>query len=80
MKRLFSPWRMKYIQKTVIEDGCIFCNALAKKDGPANLVLARGERAFVILNLFPYTSGHIMVAPYDHKPSLDDLDPATRWN
>jgi ATP adenylyltransferase len=78
MKRLFSPWRMKYIQKTTVEEGCIFCNALGKEDGTANLIVARGERAFVILNLFPYTSGHIMVASCEHKASLDELDPATR--
>jgi ATP adenylyltransferase len=80
MKRLFSPWRMKYIQnsKGSEEEGCVFCNAFAKEDNIHNLVIARGERAFVILNKFPYTSGHIMVAPYAHRPDLDELDPPTR--
>ena len=78
MKFLWSPWRMKYIEKDRGEDGCIFCNALNKPDGEANLVVMRGERAFVILNKFPYTSGHLMVAPFDHRPTLEALDPATR--
>jgi ATP adenylyltransferase len=80
MKRLFSPWRMKYIQnaKGNEEGGCIFCNALEEDDSPSNLVITRGSSAFILLNLFPYTSGHLMVASYEHKANLDDLDQATR--
>jgi ATP adenylyltransferase len=69
---------MKYITKATKETGCIFCNALAKSDNEENLIVVRGERAFVILNKFPYTSGHLMVAPLAHSPSLEELDPATR--
>lgn len=78
MKRLWASWRMKYITKATKETGCIFCNALAKSDNEENLIVVRGERAFVILNKFPYTSGHLMVAPLAHSPSLEELDPATR--
>jgi ATP adenylyltransferase len=78
MKRLWSPWRKAYIEGQEKEDGCIFCNALAKADSPKNLIVHRGRRAFVIVNLYPYTSGHVMVAPVDHKPSLEFLDPETR--
>jgi ATP adenylyltransferase len=79
MKRLFSPWRMKYIQNTKINDeGCIFCDALKKLDNEANLVIARGKASFVMLNLFPYTSGHMMVAPFDHKANLDELTSQSR--
>ena len=78
MKRLWASWRMKYITKATKESGCIFCNALAKSDNAENLVVMRGERAFVILNKFPYTSGHVMVAPLAHCPNLEDLDPPTR--
>ena len=78
MKRLFSPWRMKYIKNTEKEYGCVFCNALAREDNAHNLIVMRGERAFVILNKFPYTSGHVMVAPFDHKDNLDNLDAPTR--
>ena len=78
MKRLWASWRMKYITKASKEDGCVFCNALEKTDNSDNLVVMRGKHAFVILNKFPYTSGHVMVAPFAHKPTLEDLDPATR--
>jgi ATP adenylyltransferase len=78
MKRLWASWRMKYISKADNETGCVFCNALAKKDDSSNLIVMRGERAFVILNKFPYTSGHLMVAPLAHQATLEDLDPATR--
>jgi ATP adenylyltransferase len=78
MDYLWSPWRMKYIEGNTKEEGCIFCNALAKPDGEENLVLMRGEHAFAILNRFPYTSGHLMVAPFAHQPTLEALDPPTR--
>ena len=69
---------MKYIENHQPQQGCIFCNALAQEDGPDNLVIARGKQAFVILNLYPYTSGHLMVAPFAHIDSLELLDPDTR--
>ncbi len=78
MKRIWSPWRMKYIENNEKQEGCIFCNALARVDNTENLIIKRGELAFVILNLYPYTSGHIMVAPMAHQPSLEFLDPDSR--
>lgn len=78
MNRLFSPWRMPYIKSQKAEAGCVFCNALAQEDTPENLIVFRGERAFAILNRFPYTSGHLMVLPYEHQPTLEALDPETR--
>jgi ATP adenylyltransferase len=77
MKYLWSPWRMKYIEQDSKEPGCIFCDALAKPDGEQNVVM-RGEHAFVILNKFPYTSGHLMIAPREHRPTLEVLDTPTR--
>jgi ATP adenylyltransferase len=59
------------------EDECIFCAKPAADDDEANLIVHRGERCFVILNLFPYTNGHLMVAPYEHTAALQDLDPET---
>jgi len=56
----------------------VFCEAQAKADSAENLIAFRGERAFVILNRYPYTSGHLMVIPFVHKPNLEDLDPPTR--
>ena len=78
MKRLFTPWRRDYIEGKQKVDGCIFCNALARQDGPENLIIHRGARAFVILNLYPYTNGHLVIAPAAHQPSLEFLDAATR--
>jgi len=59
------------------EDECIFCTKPAEGDDERNLIVHRGERCFVILNLFPYTNGHLMVAPYEHTGKLQDLDPET---
>jgi ATP adenylyltransferase len=69
---------MAYIENDKPEEGCIFCNRPSQTDGPENLIIARGLRAYVILNLFPYTSGHLMIVPYAHQSSLELLDAATR--
>jgi len=68
---------MEYIQNHEGE-GCVFCNALTQEDSPENLIIFRGQRVIVILNRFPYTSGHLMVVPVVHQPSLEDLDAVTR--
>jgi ATP adenylyltransferase len=60
-----------------IESECIFCAALAAEDDEAMLIVHRGERCFVILNKFPYTNGHLMVAPFEHVAALQELDAAT---
>jgi ATP adenylyltransferase len=78
MNYLWSPWRMIYIEKKKTEEECVFCSALERPDGPENLIVYRGQRAFVILNRYPYTSGHMMVVPYDHQPSLEDLSAEVR--
>jgi ATP adenylyltransferase len=69
---------MEYIENSNREDGCIFCNAQEKEDSAENLIAFRGERSYVILNRYPYTSGHLMVVPFEHKASLEDLDSETR--
>ncbi len=69
---------MEYIQNHQSDDeSCVFCNLLSQKDGPDNLIVHRGEHVFVILNRFPYTSGHIMVVPTIHTDSFENLDTAT---
>ncbi|MDD5467670.1 MAG: HIT domain-containing protein [Anaerolineales bacterium] len=78
MKHLWSPWRMTYIENHDKAEACAFCVALAQVDGPQNLILHRGKRAFLILNRYPYTGGHLMAVACDHQPSLEDLDAATR--
>ena len=78
MNYLWSPWRMTYIENHGSEEGCIFCNALAQTDGPENLIVFRGKKAFVILNRYPYTSGHVMVVPFEHQPSFEYLQAEAR--
>jgi ATP adenylyltransferase len=78
MDYLWSPWRMEYIQSPKTNEGCIFCNGLQQVDGPENLIVFRGTKAFVMLNRYPYTSGHLMVVPYEHKPSLELLETGSR--
>lgn len=69
---------MEYIESTNNDSECIFCIAQALEDSAENLIAYRGARAYVILNRFPYTSGHVMVVPFEHQASLEGLDPPTR--
>lgn len=81
MRRLFSPWRKAYITRDKAAEkvkGCVFCRALESPDGPENLIVFRGQRAFVIVNRFPYTSGHLMALPFEHVAQLEQVDPQTR--
>jgi ATP adenylyltransferase len=65
---------MEYVEKNVEQGNCLFCDQLSQPDGMDNLILHRGKHAFVILNRYPYTNGHMMVVPNAHQASLDDLD------
>ena len=78
MKHIWSPWRMTYIENHGKEDGCVFCKAVVREDNADNLIIKRGDLAFVILNRYPYTSGHVMVVTFKHKPNLEELDAPTR--
>ena len=78
MNYIWSPWRMKYIEEEKSKSGCVFCDAGKQPDGVENLIVHRGEYAFLILNRYPYTSGHLMVLPFLHVPALSDLDAETR--
>ncbi len=78
MKHLWSPWRMNYIEGNKKEEGCVFCNAQSKPDSAENLIAFRGKSAYVILNRYPYTSGHLMVIPFVHQPNLEILHSETR--
>jgi len=78
MDRLWSPWRMEYVSKADEADGCIFCAALDGKDDELTHVLHREPEAFVILNAFPYNTGHLMVAPARHVGELHELARAER--
>ena len=81
IERLWTPWRMAYIDAGKDEErrdepkGCIFCDLPAAGDDQANLILGRGELAFAILNRFPYNPGHLMVAPFRHVGDYAELRP-----
>jgi len=76
MEYRFTPWRSAYIQRAHKQTGCIFCKAKrSKNDRRAGIVL-RGEHCFVVLNKYPYNSGHVMVVPYQHLDELRKLSPA----
>ncbi len=73
---LWAPWRMTYIERptTGKPGGDIFVDLPAQHDDAKNFILHRGKTAFVMLNAFPYTSGHLLVAPYRQTAELDGLD------
>jgi ATP adenylyltransferase len=73
VKPLWAPWRLEYIQQADEQDGCVFCLAANGDDDAASLVVRRGDLAFVLLNKFPYSSGHLMVAPVRHVGEFGDL-------
>lgn len=77
MEHIWAPWRMKYIQETS-KKKCFFCEGLKDKDNAANLIVKRGELAFVMLNRYPYTSGHLMVVPYSHTGSIEEIPIETK--
>ncbi len=75
-RHLFAPWRLKYVSTADNRDKsqCIFCRAYASKDDRETLTLARDTGSFALLNLYPYTTGHAMVAPIQHKSDIGDVD------
>ena len=86
MERLWSPWRLAYVTATEKATGCIFCDVTGSSPDPERekLVLVRGRASYVILNLYPYNSGHLMVAPNRHIASLakataEELDEMMRF-
>ena len=68
MKFLLAPWRWAFLSKPCARSGCVFCNAVSRED-PDDLILYQGRHMFVILNKFPYSTGHLMVVPYAHLAS-----------
>jgi len=78
MDRLWRPWRLGYvsnIEKTRDEE-CIFCSKPSEEDELVALILHRGEAAYIIMNLYPYNTGHVMVAPYRHVGAMEELTPS----
>jgi ATP adenylyltransferase len=70
MDHLWSPWRYQYVQKEKTSAGCIFCQAAAAERDEENLVVHRARRNYIILNRYPYSTGHLMVIPYEHVDML----------
>jgi ATP adenylyltransferase len=77
MDHLWSPWRYRYVSAATPETECLFCRIAAELKDKENYVLLRAERNFVLLNRFPYTSGHLMIAPYEHVAALEEAETAT---
>lgn len=75
MDRIWAPWRMEYLTGAKSE-GCIFCVGEGVENDRERLILHRSSRSFIIMNRYPYTNGHLMVIPYRHCSSLDDLGDA----
>lgn len=75
-QRLWAPWRLDYI-KGPKPDECIFCERPRLGDDAEAYIVARGDRCFTMLNAFPYNNGHVMVSPFEHVPSIEDLDAPT---
>ena len=72
-QRIWAPWRLRYVKDAKHSDECIFCVKPGSGDDREALIVHRGERCFVMLNLFPYTNGHLMVAPFDHVGRLQEI-------
>jgi len=79
LERLWTPWRMEYMDSMSADSsGCFLCDALAADEDEKLLIVHRGEKAFVIMNAFPYNTGHLMIAPNRHVDELSKLDPGER--
>lgn len=74
MEHLWTPWRMEYIRSDK-QAGCVFCDMLAAGDDRERLIVYRSERAFIVLNKYPYNNGHLMAVPYRHVDTLEALEP-----
>jgi ATP adenylyltransferase len=77
--RIWAPWRLAYVKDASKdnEEECIFCAKAAEDDDQANLIVHRAKSCFVILNLYPYTNGHLMIAPYRHIGRLQEIETET---
>ena len=76
MDHLWSPWRYQYVSKSTPASGCIFCVMGSEDRDKENYIVHRGEHSFVILNLYPYSTGHLMIAPYAHIADLESAPEA----
>lgn len=75
-EQLWAPWRLKYIESTEKYPGCIFCDFPKEENDVARYIVHRSRHAYIILNAYPYSNGHLMVVPYQHTASLETLSDA----
>ncbi len=73
MEYIWAPWRMEYVEVMGKEEGCILCDKPKQGNDAANYILYRGDKNFIIMNAYPYNPGHLLVAPYRHIASLEEL-------
>jgi ATP adenylyltransferase len=79
MDYLWTPWRYQYMAQAAAgqQPECIFCDAVKRNQDPETLIVHRAKKSFIILNRFPYTSGHVMIVPYAHVAELKLCEPGT---
>lgn len=80
LEKLWAPWRMKYIDGMDVKKdaGCIFCTKPDEQEDEKNFIVYRGRTCFLILNIYPYNNGHVMVVPYRHTADIGELSPEER--
>ena len=76
MEQLWAPWRMPFVEQSEPRSGCLFCTVAQSDADEENLVVYRADLCFVMLNAYPYNSGHLMVAPYQHTGYLHEIERA----
>ncbi len=72
MDNIWAPWRLEYILGKKPE-GCLFCNKATEKEDEQNFILQRNPLNYIIMNIYPYNPGHLMIVPYLHTPTLENL-------
>ena len=73
MRQLWAPWRISYIRNKD-ENGCVFCSKQKSNNDKNSLILSRGNHSFVLMNLYPYNNAHLLITPYNHVDTTDQLD------
>lgn len=73
MQQLWAPWRLDYILSNK-QEGCVFCSISQSDEDVENCILYRGKYAYIVMNKYPYNTGHLMVIPYRHIPDILDID------
>lgn len=78
MKQLYAPWRKNYINNGNKNNECVFCKQSKEQDDEKYFIIKRFTHCYSMLNIFPYNAGHILIIPYEHQPSLEQLSQETR--